>query len=267
MDPRKTRSYVTQPAKPIDFAKTQALRLFPVPARPANQALPQAVSARVSQQRTFEPARTQILPIEQVADALRSYKAGQISQSQRFAATQKLPRLAGRRRSRGPRALTLACLLCAGGIAGTLVAAQLLRSFSRAHAVAGRSRSLAIPASAAPSRRNPMRESAPVPALTAAISSRTKRPVAQPIAARASRPRLRGPAHKQADASNDASTASAAHRPAVVSQRMAADALASGDLARAAALYATLADRDPTDRALVEAARILKARFATGGAP
>lgn len=248
MDPSKTRIYRTPGQQPIDFAKTQVLRVFGARGREPKYVVltPSAAAAESGRLSKRQLAKLQRLPAEQVAEIVRSYNANLEREAGSFASTQRIPRLALQRRSTGRQRWWLGAALSVALIAAALGSAR--RAHPRRHARA----SLVEGRVAQPSGRGPTPE--PEPALTARAEAGL-RPVALSAENRAisSRPR---------SARRARLAPSAVNKPSGVSPRMAVDALAAGDVARAAALYATLAERAPEDRAVVETARILKARLA-----
>jgi hypothetical protein len=191
----------------VDWRKTRlmwgkpraAAKLHVLPA-PAPDALP-----------PMDFAKTQVLPIEQVAQVLRTHHVEQKPAKFDGARTQRIS-LSLLRKTRRPRLRATWALL---GVSGLIVAS--------AHAALSTSSSRPRH----PSTRQP----------TAAA------PVATPAPAVPSRPRP-----------NPAPGAPA------ISQRKLVDALASGDSAQAAELYAEQAARDRNQRIWAVAARVLAAR-------
>jgi hypothetical protein len=245
VDPSKTRIYRTPDQQPIDFAKTQVLRVFGARGREPKYVVltPSAAAAESGRLSKRQLAKLQRLPAEQVAEIVRSYNANLEREAGSFASTQRIPRLALQRRSTGRRRWWFGAALSVALIAAALGSAR------RAHPRRQARASLVESRVAQPNGR-----AAPEPALTARAEAGLP-PVAVSAANRAgsSRPR---------SARRARLVPSAVDKPSRVSPRMAVDALAAGDVARAAALYATLAERAPEDRAVVETARILKARLA-----
>jgi hypothetical protein len=159
-------------------------------------------------------AKTQVLPIEQVAQVLRTHKVEAKPAKFDGARTQKIS-LAVLERARRPRQRAVWGLLCVSGLLVASAHAALNTSGPRA------------------ARRAP----APPP-----IAARP------PPAAAAPTPRPTPPRPNPPPST-----------PAV-SQRRVVDALASGDTARAAELYADRAAHDPGQRIWAVAARVLAAR-------
>jgi hypothetical protein len=165
-------------------------------------------------------AKTQVLPIEQVAQVLRTHRVEPRPAKFDGARTQKIS-LAALRRVRRPRLRATWLLLC--------VSALIVAS---AHATLSTN-------SARSTRRSP--------------------PSPPPIAARP--PPATAPAAPAAPAAPpSAPRPNPAPGAPAVTQRKIVDALASGDTARAAELYADLATRDPGRREWAVAARVLAAR-------
>jgi hypothetical protein len=259
VDPSKTRIYRTPGQQPIDFAKTQVLRVFGARGREPKYVVltPSAAASESGRLSKRQLAKLQRLPAEQVAEIVRSYNANLEREAGSFASTQRIPRLALQRRSTGRRRWWFGAALSVALIAAVLGSAR--RAQPRRHARA----SLVESRVAQPRDRGPMPE--PEPALTVQAEAGVG-PVALSAANRASSSRPRSARRARLAPSEESSNArlapSAVNKPSRVSPRMAVDALAAGDVARAATLYATLAERAPEDRAVVETARILKARLA-----
>jgi hypothetical protein len=260
VDSSKTRVYRTTDQSPVDFAKTQVLRVVAGRgARSEYVALtPLAAASRAQHMSKRELAKLQRLPPE-VDDLVRGLNEQRARQESRFASTQKLPPAALRRRARSGRGWLF------GAALSVVVAASALSAIRQRHALRHASARLghapALLAGAAHTLPDRVAQSAAGPRSTmqpmaaakpGSKPDRTAHP--QPTLAHASQ--ARGTRRVKGEPS----------KPIVVSQRMAADALASGDVARAAALYAALAQREPDNRAAVEAARILKARVGRASA-
>lgn len=193
-------------------------------------------------------SKTQVLPVEEMAKVLGPRKVGATRAAFDGARTQRLTaselRLALPRERARWRGWLFACALAAialGAYATLRGGARPRASSSPAgntHAVrdAVAARALVAPAPAKPATR--------APASSAAHAPQVEPPSQQKKGPSASAPDKRAP------------------QPANLSQRSAIDALATGDAARAASLYTALAARQPHDRALTAAARILQARVA-----
>lgn len=168
-------------------------------------------------------AKTQVLPVEEVAKVLQAYRAEHKPPAFDGSRTQKL--------GHALRAPRLRARTWAAG--GALVLIAL------AHAV--------LSTEPAPPHRTPAEPTHMLRPATAAAAAPAPAPNPVPAASPAPAP----PAPKRV-----------AHPLVGVSAKQAVDALAAGDLPRAAALYGALGERIPEDRVFATAARVLRARLA-----
>jgi hypothetical protein len=262
MDSSKTRVYRTTDQSPVDFAKTQVLRVVAGRSgRSEYVALtPLAAASKAQRMSKRELSKLQRLPPE-VDELVRELNEQRARQESRFASTQKLPSLALHRRARSGRGWFFGVALSVVVVASALSATQQRHAARHARVLIGQAPALLARAahtltdrmSRSAAGRQPATTTLSVATLPESKRDSTLQP--QPTVAHANQVRR---ARRAKDEPS---------RPAIVSQRMAADALASGDVARAAALYGALAQRDPDNRAAAEAARILKARAGRASAP
>lgn len=238
----------------MDWRKTRTLGgslVAPTPVEKPDQAPGSVSDVRLSQPSASDKpppppdfSKTQVLPVEEVAKVLGPRRVGAQRAAFDGARTQRLTALQLRA---PPRAR--------GRWRGWVLAGVLAMTALGAYA-------------ALRGGIRPRANESPGGSLRARGHANGARPVAPTVGAAPAPPvePSRSPAASPSAALPDRRSVPPANARAV-SQRSAVDALAAGDAARAAALYAALAAREPHDRALSAAARILHGRLARAQPP